>query len=143
MQLRTLIQTAFLCATQLSHAVCSSFPSDLGAGITNLETYIENVITDLKNKDYDVVANDYSSTGRSLAFLEEDAIQRICTYDLATSASTEEQAVAYLRGVKIELHILAQDAKNGDHANGVKSLCRAVNLYGGVAAYVDSVRTDV
>jgi hypothetical protein len=47
------------------------------------------------------------------------------------------------RGVKIELHILAQDAKNGDHANGVKSLCRAVNLYGGVAAYVDSVRTDV
>ncbi|KAI1331040.1 hypothetical protein F5Y16DRAFT_361997 [Xylariaceae sp. FL0255] len=139
MQLTSLIKAALLVA-QLSRADC--FPSDVIPGIHNLQGYIDTVISDLTQKKYDVVANDYSSTGRSLAFLEEDIQQKICNYTLATSASTQDQALAYLHGVKAELHILAQDAKNDDRENGIKALCRAVNLYGGVAAYVDSVRTD-
>ncbi|KAI8631300.1 hypothetical protein F5Y19DRAFT_26116 [Xylariaceae sp. FL1651] len=140
MQLYALVRVAVLCA-QLTHASC--FPSGIPAGVQNLNGYIDNVISDLTHKKYDVVANDYSSTGRSLAFLEENIQGKICEYDLATSASTQSQAVAYLHAVKAELLVLAQDAENQDCANGIKALCRAVDLYGGVAAYVDSVRTDV
>ncbi|KAI1193580.1 hypothetical protein F5X97DRAFT_313646 [Nemania serpens] len=140
MQLRALIQAAILCA-QLSSAAPT--PTDLTPGIRNLRGYIDNVISDLKDEKYDVIANDASSTGRSLAFLERDILPEGCGYSLPTSASTKHQAIAYLRGVKAELNVLSQDATNGDSANEIEALCRAVNLYGGIAAYVDSVRTDV
>ncbi|KAI1266603.1 hypothetical protein F5Y18DRAFT_425847 [Xylariaceae sp. FL1019] len=139
MKLLALVQAALLYA-QLSSAKC--FPSDVTPGIRNLQGYIDDVITDIKQKKFDVVANDYSSTGRSLAFLQEDIQHKICHYDLQTSASTKNQAIAYLRGVKAELAVLTEDVKERDYSNGIKSLCRAANLYGGVAAYVDTIRTE-
>ncbi|KAI1172992.1 hypothetical protein F4777DRAFT_559532 [Nemania sp. FL0916] len=140
MQLLPLLQVALLCV-QFSPAACA--PTDLTPGSRNLKEYIDNVILDVKLQKYDVIANDYSSTGRSLAFLERDVLPDGCTYDLPTSATTEDQAVAYLRAVKAELNVLGQDAKNGSSANAAIAVCRASDLYGGVAAYVDSVRTDV
>ncbi|KAI0150175.1 hypothetical protein GGR57DRAFT_199390 [Xylariaceae sp. FL1272] len=141
MKLLALVQAALLCA-HLSSAKAKCFPSDVTTGIRNLQGYIDNVIADIRFNKSDVVANDYSSTGRSLAFLEEEIQQKICPYDLQTSASTKNQAIAYLRGSNAELAVLAADANEQDCSNGIKSLCRAVNLYGGVAAYVDTIRTD-
>ncbi|KAI1110089.1 hypothetical protein F5Y14DRAFT_382914 [Nemania sp. NC0429] len=140
MQLRAFIQAAILCA-QLSSAAPT--PRDVDPGISNLLGYIDNVISDLTDEKYAVIANDASSTGRSLAFLERGILPQGCTYSLPTSASTTDQAVAYLRAVQAELVVLSEDATNGDSANEILALCRAINLYGGIAAYVDSVRTDV
>lgn len=100
MQLRALIQVAILGA-QLSSAAPS--PTDITPGIRNLRGYIDNVISDVTNEKYAVIANDYSSTGRSLAFLERDILPDGCTYNLPTSASTKHQAVAYLRYVDLVL----------------------------------------
>jgi hypothetical protein len=98
MELTALVQVALFCI-QFSGAAC--LPRDtISTGVHNLKGYIDNVISDVQLKKYDVIANDYSSTGRSLAFLARDILPDGCTYDLDTSATTEDQALAYLRYVE-------------------------------------------
>lgn len=97
------------------------------------------MILDLAQERYASIALDYSSTGRSLSFLERDIIPDGCPKDLPTSATTKDQAIAYLQATQAELMVLSQDAINGDCANGKTSICRTVNLYGAVAEFVQSV----
>ena len=146
MQIKTVVSAAVLGAASSALALPAAaaapacFPAQIQQGIQNLLGSVNTVILDLAQERYTVVGSDYSSTGRSLAFLERDILPGGCGSDLPASATTKDQAIAYLQGVQAELNVLAQDAINGDCENGKKSVCRTVNLYGAVAEYIDSVR---
>lgn len=123
--------------TTTTAATC--LPAGLQTG--NLQGYINTVILDVAQQRYTSIALDYSSMGRSLAFTERGILPDGCvpTTDLPAPATTAEQAIAYLQATQAELQVLAQDAINGDCADGVASVCRAVHLYGAVAQYTQSV----
>ena len=144
MQIKTVVSTAILGAASSVFAAPTPacFPAQIQTGIQNLLGSVNTVILDLAQERYHDVGSAYSSTGRSLAFLERDILPDGCGLDLPASATTKDQAIAYLQGVQAELNVLAQDAINGDCENGKKSVCRTVNLYGAVAKYIESVKID-
>lgn len=143
MQIKTIVSAAVFGAASALAAPAGAtacFPAQIQSGIQNLQVSLNTVILDLAQERYKVISQDYSSTGRSLAFLEHDILPNGCGTNLPAPATTKDQAIAYLQGVQAELNVLAQDAINGDCENGKKSVCRTVNLYGAVAEYIDSVR---
>ncbi|KAK7755422.1 hypothetical protein SLS62_002649 [Diatrype stigma] len=152
MQVKNILAaTALLCANTLATPLtaplttrdeaAACFPAGIQTGIPNLQGYISTVILDVAQQRYTSIGLDYSSTGRSLAFLERDILPDGCapTAVLPAPATTADQAIAYLQAAQAELLVLAQDAINGDCADGEASVCRAVHLYGAVAQYAQSV----
>ena len=84
---------------------------------------------------------DYSSTGRSLSFLERDLVPEGCKQNLPAPAKTANEAIGYLQKTQLVLSSVSLDAINGDLKSAQKDVCVAVNTYGGVAAYVQAVRS--
>ncbi|KAI1249323.1 hypothetical protein MGN70_008935 [Eutypa lata] len=141
MQIKNLLTSTALLGSALAAPTArdACFPTDIQSGIQNLQGSLNTVILDLAQERYTSIRADYSSTGRGLAYLEVEIIPDRCATDLPTSATTKDQAIAYLQATQAELMVLSQDAINGDCANGKTSICRTVNLYGAVAAFVQSV----
>ncbi|KAF2718932.1 hypothetical protein K431DRAFT_287252 [Polychaeton citri CBS 116435] len=116
----------------------SGFPSDIQAGILNIQNYINGVINDIVQSSPSLPL-DYSSGGRSLAFLERSILPNGCKQNLPKPAKTAKQAISYLQSTQLTLSQLSLDAINSNLAKGKKDVCLAVNTYGGAASYVQSV----
>ena len=112
-------------------------------GILNLQNYINNVINDIVQSKFKEIANDYSSTGRSLAFASRDLLPNGCT-TLTTGklAQTRDEAIADLQKTQLILSDLALDIVTKNLSKAQKDVCRAVAEYGDVANYVQKVRQD-
>ena len=129
-----------ICALATPKAA-DSFPPNVSTGVLNIQNYINGVINDIVQLNTKNIALDYSSTGRSLAFLERDILPAGCKQNLPSPAKTANEAIGYLQSVQLALSNVSLDAINNDLPKAQTDVCVAVNTYGGVAAYVQAVRT--
>lgn len=113
-------------------------------GILNIQNYINNVINDIIQSKTKQITADYSSAGRSIAFLAQDIIPGKGCPLVTTGhpAQNQDQAIADLQNVQLRFSELSLDIITDDLPKGQVDICLATAQYGDVANYVQSMRTD-
>ena len=141
MNFKSVLTFVILGAATSIAAPPQGFPSDIQEGILNIQNYINGVINDIVQSS-DNLALDYSSTGRSIAFLERDILPKNCPVNLPTSPTTQNSAIAALQETQLMLSSLVLDALDNNFSKGKMEICKIINKYESVAAYIQMVRTD-
>ena len=126
-------------------AMAQDFPASVTQqGILQIKNYITNVVNDIMQSKTEQIANDYSSTGRSLASLAQKLNPGKGCPQTSTDrpAKTRSQAIADLQIVQLRLSKIFLNVITKDLAEGQADIYDAIAHYGDVAEYVQKLRTD-